>query len=89
MLADPERQPGFPDLRPVIHQGMVLVIHRGTRRLRHRIRSGYLIEGADAAALARAIGVDADVFRRTIADYNHSAETGIDEAFGRGGTDLA
>jgi succinate dehydrogenase/fumarate reductase flavoprotein subunit len=89
MLADPNGSPAFLICdRSFIRDYGIGFIHPGTRRLRHHIRSGYLIEGADADALARAISVDADVFRRTIADYNHSAETGIDEAFGRGGTDL-
>jgi 3-oxosteroid 1-dehydrogenase len=63
-------------------------IHPGTRNVRRFVRSGYLQEGADAAALAHCIGVDATVLVRTIAEYNHGAMTGTDEAFGRGGSEL-
>ena len=63
-------------------------IHPGARGLRRFLRSGYLIEGGDAASLAHAIGVDAVTFTSTIAEYNRDAATGVDEAFGRGGSDL-
>ena len=63
-------------------------IHPGTRRIGHHRRSGYLIEGRDAAALAARIDVDPAALERTIAAYNRDAASGIDEAFGRGGSDL-
>jgi hypothetical protein len=63
-------------------------IHPDTRNLNPFLKAGYLIQGADVAALARSIGVDSVALARTIADYNNYAVTGTDEAFGRGGSDL-
>jgi len=63
-------------------------IHPGTRNLKPFLKAGYLIQGADVAALAKSIGVDPVALARTIAEYNSYAVTGIDEAFGRGGSDL-
>ena len=63
-------------------------VHPGTRRIGWHIRSGYLIEGRDVAELAGRIGVDAVVLADTMVAYNAAAATGVDEAFGRGGSDL-
>ncbi len=63
-------------------------IHPGTRNLKPFLKAGYLIQDADAVALARSIGVDPEALARTLADYNRYALTGTDEAFGRGGSDL-
>jgi 3-oxosteroid 1-dehydrogenase len=63
-------------------------IHPGTRNLKAFLNAGYLIQGANAASLARSIGVDPTALARTIVDYNNYAATGTDEAFGRGGSNL-
>ena len=63
-------------------------VHPGTRRLGRFLRTGYLIEGADAATLAGRIGVDPATLAATVAAYGRDAATGVDEAFGRGGSDL-
>lgn len=63
-------------------------IHPGTRRVARYVRSGYLIAGHDAADLAGHIGVDPTVLTETITTYSRAAAAGVDEAFGRGGSDL-
>ena len=63
-------------------------IHPGTRRVGRFVRSGYLIEAQDASALAARIGADAAILGETLTAYNRDAITGIDEAFGRGSSDL-
>lgn len=63
-------------------------IRPGTRRLAGHVRSGYLVEGGDAGELAGRIGVDPAAFLKTITAYNRAAASGVDEAFGRGGSEL-
>jgi succinate dehydrogenase/fumarate reductase flavoprotein subunit len=60
------------------------LIHPGSRNLDRFIRCGYLHEGDTIESLAAKTGVDADALARTVERYNHYAETGIDEEFGRG-----
>ncbi|MET3842637.1 FAD-dependent oxidoreductase [Bradyrhizobium sp. OAE829] len=64
------------------------LIHPGTRDLSRFIKSGYLFTGSSIAALALQIGVDGGAFAGTIERYNRFAETGVDEDFGRGTSDL-
>jgi succinate dehydrogenase/fumarate reductase flavoprotein subunit len=64
------------------------LVHPGTRNLRRFVEAGYLFEGRTIADLAAAIGVDGDALVRTVERYNRYAETGIDEEFGRGTSDL-
>ena len=64
------------------------LIHPGTRDLSDFLRANYLMEGETIEALARKIGVDADQLAQTVARYNGFAETGIDEDFGRGSSEL-
>jgi succinate dehydrogenase/fumarate reductase flavoprotein subunit len=64
------------------------LVHPGTRELGRFIEAGYLFEGDTIASLAAAIGVDSDALARTIERYNGYAETGIDEEFGRGTSEL-
>ena len=48
------------------------------------LRSGYLVRGASAPALAAALGIDASAFERTLARYNEFAARGEDPDFGKG-----
>lgn len=61
--------------------GMILP---GARNLAAMLRTGYVIEAPTLAALARKIGCDPSGLQRTAEEYNHYAQTGVDEAFGRG-----
>jgi succinate dehydrogenase/fumarate reductase flavoprotein subunit len=64
------------------------LVHPGTRDLRRFINAGYLFEGGTVAELATKIGVDDEALARTIGLYNDYAESGIDEEFGRGTSEL-
>jgi succinate dehydrogenase/fumarate reductase flavoprotein subunit len=64
------------------------LIHPNTSDLTRYIKSGYLLQGATIAKLARAIGVDGDALTGTIERHNRFAETGVDEDFGRGTSEL-
>jgi succinate dehydrogenase/fumarate reductase flavoprotein subunit len=64
------------------------LVHPGTRALRRFAEAGYLFEGHTIAELAAAIGVDGEALARTIERYNRDAETGVDEEFGRGTSEL-
>jgi succinate dehydrogenase/fumarate reductase flavoprotein subunit len=64
------------------------LVRPGARTLRPYIDAGYLVRGETLSSLAAAIGVDGDALQRTVADYNRFAESGVDEEFGRGATDL-
>jgi len=50
------------------------------------LRSGYLKRGTTVADLARQIGVDPKTLEATVADFNSSASSGQDPAFGKGST---
>jgi succinate dehydrogenase/fumarate reductase flavoprotein subunit len=64
------------------------LVHPGTRDLRHFIAAGYLFEGGTIADLAPKISVDGVTLAQTIERYNGYAESGIDEEFGRGTSEL-
>lgn len=49
------------------------------------IDAGYLHRAPTAQALAKAIGVDPQVFMQTLEQFNADARNGIDRAFGKGG----
>jgi succinate dehydrogenase/fumarate reductase flavoprotein subunit len=63
-------------------------IHPGSRDLKRFIRSGYLVSGDTLAELAKQIEVDGDALAETIERHNRFAETGKDEDFGRGTSEL-
>ena len=60
----------------------------GRRSLRKLIASGYLFEAETLDTLAEKIKVDAVGLRDSVARNNRSAETGVDEDFGKGSTDF-
>jgi succinate dehydrogenase/fumarate reductase flavoprotein subunit len=60
----------------------------GRRSWRKLIASGYLAEADTLDALAARIKVDAAGLRDSVARNNRSAETGVDEDFGKGSTDF-
>ena len=63
-------------------------VHPRTRNLSAFIQDGYLIAAAGLRELAARIGVDADGLEATVAQHNRDATSGIDQAFGRGSSDL-
>ena len=60
----------------------------GRRSWRKLIASGYLIEADTLPSLATKIKVDAAGLRDSVARNNRSAESGVDEDFGKGSTDF-
>lgn len=65
--------------------GLGLVLP-GAFNLSGLVRAGYMKTAPTLEALARRIGCDPAGLSKTVSDYNRYAETGEDEAFGRGGS---
>lgn len=59
----------------------------GRREIARYIADGYLHRDDTLAALAQRTGVDAKNLVATVAEHNRYAATGVDEAFGKGGTE--
>ena len=59
----------------------------GERVLTRYIADGYLHRAETLMELAQKIGVDGKNLLRTVQGHNRYAETGVDEAFGKGGTE--
>jgi succinate dehydrogenase/fumarate reductase flavoprotein subunit len=72
--------------REFLHKYGLGRIPPGRRQWRRAVRKGYLVSAPTIEALAEKIGVDATGLRETVAHSNRYAETGVDEAFGKGET---
>jgi succinate dehydrogenase/fumarate reductase flavoprotein subunit len=59
----------------------------GRREIERYIADGYLWRAETLMELAQRIGVDGRNLLRTVQEHNRYAETGVDEAFGKGGTE--
>jgi len=59
----------------------------GARTINRFIADGYLKRAGTLMELAQRIGVDGKNLLRTVQEHNRFAETGVDEAFGKGGTE--
>jgi 3-oxosteroid 1-dehydrogenase len=59
----------------------------GTRTIDRYIADGYLKRAGTLMELAEHIGIDGKNLLRTVQEHNGYAETGVDEAFGKGGTE--
>jgi succinate dehydrogenase/fumarate reductase flavoprotein subunit len=92
MLRANETTPSVPAYlvcdRSFIRDYGIGLVHPGTKKLEKFIRAGYLIEASSLRELAEKIGANAAAFEKTVADHNRYAETGVDEEFGRGASDL-
>jgi succinate dehydrogenase/fumarate reductase flavoprotein subunit len=64
------------------------LVHPGTRDLDKFLKAEYLLAGETIEALADNIGVDGGELAQTIERYNRYAESGVDEEFGRGSSEL-
>ncbi len=74
--------------RTFIHDYGLGVIHPVWQRLSYFTKAGYLQSGRTLRELAEKIGVNAEGLIASVAEHNRFAETGIDEAFGKGSTAL-
>ncbi len=65
------------------------LVHPGSseRTLARAIADGYLHRAETLMELAQRIAVDGKNLLRTVQEHNRYAETGVDEAFGKGGTE--
>jgi 3-oxosteroid 1-dehydrogenase len=59
----------------------------GRREIERYVADGYLRRADTLAALAQRIGVDGKNLEATVFEHNRYAVTGVDEAFGKGGTE--
>ena len=63
-------------------------VHPGTKGSGSILKTRYLLAGETIEALAENIGVDGGELAQTIERYNRYAESGVDEDFGRGSSEL-
>ncbi len=75
--------------RSFIRDYGVGMVHPGAGRfeIARNIALGYLHRGGTLMELAQQIGVNGQNLVRTVQEHNRYAETGTDEAFGKGGTE--
>jgi 3-oxosteroid 1-dehydrogenase len=59
----------------------------GRREIARYIADGYLKRAGTLMELANVIGVDGKNLLRTVQEHNRYAASGVDEAFGKGGTE--
>ena len=59
----------------------------GNRQIERYVADGYLRRAETLMELSDRIGVDGKNLLRTVQEHNRFAETGVDEAFGKGGTE--
>jgi len=64
------------------------LVRPGTLNLNAFVQANYLFEASTIEHLAQKIGVDAGQLAATVERYNSSADTGVDEDFGRGSSAL-
>ncbi|MCK1338472.1 FAD-dependent oxidoreductase [Bradyrhizobium sp. 38] len=64
------------------------LVHPGTKDLDKFLRARYLVAGETIEALAEEIGVDSGALAQTVARYNRYADSGVDQDFGRGSSEL-
>ncbi|EHL96204.1 FAD binding domain protein [Acetobacteraceae bacterium AT-5844] len=92
MLRAQETAPSIPAHlicdRSFIRDYGIGLVHQGTRRLAPFIDAGYLIEAPTLRELAGRIGVPPEALEQTVAEHNRFAETGVDEAFGKGSSPM-
>ena len=60
----------------------------GRRSFRWAVNNGYVVEADTLDMLAHAIGVDASGLHASVEQNNRAAQTGDDEAFGKGSTEF-
>jgi succinate dehydrogenase/fumarate reductase flavoprotein subunit len=65
------------------------LVHPGASgfQIKRYVADGYLHRAETLMELAERIGVDGKNLLRTVQEHNRYAETGVDEAFGKGGTE--
>jgi hypothetical protein len=59
----------------------------GAGQIDRYVGDGYLKRAATLMELAEHIGIDGRTLLHTVQEHNRYAETGVDEAFGKGGTE--
>jgi succinate dehydrogenase/fumarate reductase flavoprotein subunit len=92
MLASHKEVPSIPaylicDRRFIRNYGLG-VIHPVWQNITYFIKRGYLVSAPTLEELARKINVDAEGLVVSVRQHNRAAETGVDEAFGKGSTAL-
>jgi len=75
--------------RSFIHDYGIGLVHPGAgrREIARYIADGYLKRAETLMELAEKIGVDGKNLLHTVQEHNRFAVTGVDEAFGKGGTE--